>query len=168
MAINLDFIIIQGPPGTGKTVTIAAIVVNWLKPENSGSDDQILVCAPSNTAADYLAERLFPLLGSKMVRYYPTKREDIFNLTMENVKAYSLIAAVIKNCRAAPAADKSNPLSDYCPFVALARKFKVIVIDDHEKDDYDKGRIQMGSEEDFDSDDIEEDDDEDSEDEKEK
>ena len=37
MAINLDFLIIQGPPGTGKTVTIAAIVVNWLLPENPGS-----------------------------------------------------------------------------------------------------------------------------------
>jgi Holliday junction resolvasome RuvABC ATP-dependent DNA helicase subunit len=38
MALNEDFLIIQGPPGTGKTVTIAAIVVNWLNPLNSGSD----------------------------------------------------------------------------------------------------------------------------------
>jgi hypothetical protein len=89
-----------------------------------------LVCAPSNTAADYLAERLFPLLGDKMVRYYPTKREDLFNLTKDNVRPSSLLAAVIKNCRAAPAADKSDPFSDYCPFLDLAKKGKVKVISD--------------------------------------
>ena len=157
MAINEDFSIIQGPPGTGKTLTIAAIVVNWLR-SDAGSFIQTLVCAPSNTAADYLAERLFPLLGDKMVRYYPTKREDLFNLTMENVRPSSLLAAVIKECRAAPAADKSDPLSDYCHFLDLAKIGKVVVISDDEKDDYDKGRVKMstGNETESDEDDDEE------------
>jgi hypothetical protein len=92
-----------------------------------------------------------------MVRYYPTKREDLFNLTKDNVKPYSLLAAVIANCRAAPAADKSDPLSDYCPFVVLAKNYKVVVIDKYEeRDDYDRGRIKMGMEEDLESDELSE------------
>ena len=97
-------------------------------------------------------------MGDKMVRYYPTKREDLFNLTMENVRPSSLLAAVIKECRAAPAADKSDPLSDYCHFLDLAKIGKVVVISDDEKDDYDKGRVKMstGNETESDEDDDEE------------
>ena len=85
-----------------------------------------------------------------MVRYYPAKREDLFNLTMDNVKPYSLIAAVIKNCRAVPKADRFDPMADYCPFVELAKKFKVVVIDDdEEEDDYDRRRIEIGDEDDI-------------------
>ena len=98
MALYELFTIIQGPPGTGKTLTIAAIVINWLAPEFFDSSCKILVCAPSNTAADYLAERLYSLLNNKMVRYYPTKREDLFNLTKDNVKPFTLLAAVIADC----------------------------------------------------------------------
>jgi hypothetical protein len=36
-----------------------------------------------------------------MVRYYPSKREDLFNLTKDTVKPYSLLAAVIADCKAA-------------------------------------------------------------------
>jgi superfamily I DNA and/or RNA helicase len=140
MAINLKFTIIQGPPGTGKTLTIAAIVVNWLKPENGFgcSSFQILVCAPSNSAADHLAEILYSLLKEKMVRFYPPKREDLFNLTKESVKPYSLLAAVIANCEAAPPADKLDPLSDYCPYLELAKLGRVQVIEGDKKDYYDK------------------------------
>jgi hypothetical protein len=40
---------------------------------------KVLVCAPSNTAADFIAERLIqiPMLQDKVIRYYPSKREDI-------------------------------------------------------------------------------------------
>lgn len=123
MALNQSFSIIQGPPGTGKTLTIAAIVMTWLQPENAGSSQQILVCAPSNTAADYLAERLFPLLDSMMVRYYPSKREDLFNLTKDTVKPYSLLAAVIADCKAAALNQPQdfNMSLDSLPFIALAK-----------------------------------------------
>lgn len=64
MAINEPFSIIQGPPGTGKTLTITAIVGSFLQLPPTFSYSKILVCAPSNTAADNLAERLYPLFSN--------------------------------------------------------------------------------------------------------
>lgn len=48
-----DVAIIHGPPGTGKTTTVVQAILETLK-----SEDQILVCAPSNAAVDLLAEKL--------------------------------------------------------------------------------------------------------------
>jgi superfamily I DNA and/or RNA helicase len=57
-ALNLvktaqDVAIIHGPPGTGKTTTLVQAIVEVLKEE-----EQVLVCAPSNTAVDLLVEKL--------------------------------------------------------------------------------------------------------------
>lgn len=49
-----DVAIIHGPPGTGKTTTQVAAI----KALQSRQKQQILVCAPSNTAVDLLAEKL--------------------------------------------------------------------------------------------------------------
>lgn len=48
-----DVAIIHGPPGTGKTTTVVQAILETLK-----SEDQVLVCAPSNAAVDLLAEKL--------------------------------------------------------------------------------------------------------------
>ena len=40
-------------------------------------------------------------MNDKVVRYLPSKREDLLNLTKDNVKPYSLVAAVIADCKAA-------------------------------------------------------------------
>jgi superfamily I DNA and/or RNA helicase len=55
---SLDVAIIHGPPGTGKTTTLVQTILQILKTE-----DQVLVCAPSNTAVDLLVEKL----GEQMV-----------------------------------------------------------------------------------------------------
>lgn len=57
-ALNLvrnaqDVAIIHGPPGTGKTTTLVEVIQHILKEE-----EQVLVCAPSNTAVDLLVEKL--------------------------------------------------------------------------------------------------------------
>ncbi|WP_027001150.1 AAA domain-containing protein [Hugenholtzia roseola] len=48
-----DVAIIHGPPGTGKTTTLVAAIEAILKREK-----QVLVCAPSNTAVDWLVEKI--------------------------------------------------------------------------------------------------------------
>ena len=53
-AVSRPFSMIHGPPGTGKTHTLAAIVYWMLK----NTDEKILICAPSNDAADNLAMML--------------------------------------------------------------------------------------------------------------
>lgn len=65
--------------------------------KNIENQPKVLVCAPSNTAADFIAERLMqiPLLNDKIIRYYPSKREDIFNIKMENVKPYTLLSKFV-------------------------------------------------------------------------
>ena len=95
MALSERLSIIQGPPGCGKTLVVATIVGNWMK--NLQNMPKVLVCAPSNTAADYIAERLYqiPMLQDKMVRFYSDKREDIFNINIERLKPYHLLYKIL-------------------------------------------------------------------------
>lgn len=45
--------VVHGPPGTGKTTTLVEAVFETLRREN-----QVMVCAQSNTAVDWIAEKL--------------------------------------------------------------------------------------------------------------
>jgi regulator of nonsense transcripts 1 len=67
--------LIQGPPGTGKTVTSASLVYHLAK-MYSTMNQQILVCAPSNTAVDQLTEKIHKT-GIKVVRLCAKSREAI-------------------------------------------------------------------------------------------
>lgn len=53
---------IHGPPGTGKTTTLVEVMRQTLTTEN-----QVLVCAPSNAAVDLLVDKLFEA-GVSVVR----------------------------------------------------------------------------------------------------
>ncbi|KIM34475.1 hypothetical protein M408DRAFT_325871, partial [Serendipita vermifera MAFF 305830] len=57
--------VVFGPPGTGKTLTIVEAIrqILWARP-----DARILACAPSNSAADIIAERLTVLGKSQLFR----------------------------------------------------------------------------------------------------
>ena len=48
-----DVAIVHGPPGTGKTTTLVEAIHETLRREN-----QVLVCAQSNTAVDWISEQL--------------------------------------------------------------------------------------------------------------
>ena len=47
--------VIYGPPGTGKSVTVCESILQIFVNLSSA---RILVCAPSNSAADLIAQRL--------------------------------------------------------------------------------------------------------------
>ncbi|KAG2003546.1 RNA helicase [Coprinopsis cinerea AmutBmut pab1-1] len=64
--------IVFGPPGTGKTITIVEAILQILQ---ATPQAKVLVCAPSNSAADIIAERLADHLSSEMLfRMYSPSR----------------------------------------------------------------------------------------------
>lgn len=69
---------------------VSAIVANWMK--DIENPPKVIICAPSNTAADFIAERMqqIPILQNKFIRFYSERREDIFNIDIENIKPYTL------------------------------------------------------------------------------
>jgi len=71
-ALQTPLFLIQGPPGTGKTVTSAAIVYHMAQLKLG----KVLVCAPSNIAADQLSEKIHKT-GLKVVRVCAKSRESI-------------------------------------------------------------------------------------------
>jgi superfamily I DNA and/or RNA helicase len=66
-----DVAVVHGPPGTGKTTTLVEAVFETLNREN-----QVLVCAQSNTAVDCIAEKLVDR-GVPVLRIgHPTRVND--------------------------------------------------------------------------------------------
>lgn len=66
-----DVSIVHGPPGTGKTTTLVEAIYETLRREN-----QVLVCAQSNMAVDWISERLVDR-GVEVLRIgNPTKVND--------------------------------------------------------------------------------------------
>ncbi|KIM34476.1 hypothetical protein M408DRAFT_325872 [Serendipita vermifera MAFF 305830] len=63
--------VVFGPPGTGKTVTVIEAIRQILVADPQA---RILACAPSNSAADIIAERLTVLGKSQLFRLYAPSR----------------------------------------------------------------------------------------------
>uniref|UniRef100_A0A914HGD4 RNA helicase n=1 Tax=Globodera rostochiensis TaxID=31243 RepID=A0A914HGD4_GLORO len=89
--------VLWGPPGTGKTVTLVECVRQLMQRDDSL---RILICTPSNTAADLIARRIMAttkLSRSQIRRYYSLGKnvderdqelDDI--IKMENCSFYGL------------------------------------------------------------------------------
>lgn len=90
-----DFAIIHGPPGTGKTTSLVETINQLIKREN-----QVLVCAPSNSACDLLAEKLHSK-GLLTIRLGNLSRIDpeIVELTLEEKIGSHERAKEIKNAK---------------------------------------------------------------------
>ncbi len=64
--------VVHGPPGTGKTTTLVEAVYETLHREN-----QVMVSAQSNTAVDWIAEKLSRSGGISVLRIgNPTRVND--------------------------------------------------------------------------------------------
>ena len=91
---------IQGPPGTGKTFLASFIIYNIFK-KRENTSDKILVCAPSNSAADNLAQYLLNLLNSfdinsngkkfKILRVYPKAKELMDNNPLKEISLHEKV-----------------------------------------------------------------------------
>ncbi|KAK3055742.1 hypothetical protein LTS18_011781, partial [Coniosporium uncinatum] len=84
--------LISGPPGTGKTKTLVEIALQLIR--HTSGVSHILVCAPSDPAADTLAQRLRHWLGpAKMLRL------NAFQRTFAEVSGELLPYCYVQNDR---------------------------------------------------------------------
>lgn len=94
-----DVSIVHGPPGTGKTTTLVEAIYETLHREN-----QVLVCAQSNTAVDWIAEKLVDR-GVPVLRIgNPTRVNDkmlsfTYERQFENHPAYAELWGIRKSIR---------------------------------------------------------------------
>jgi len=124
--------VIHGPPGTGKTFTLASIV-NILSLEEQGT---ILVCAPSNFAADGIASSIRNLattkkLGKNVLRIYSKSKESNFSETArEDTHEQTVFDSLHLEVR------KTNEWKDNQKLVELWKSkftvhFRIIILDQY-------------------------------------
>ena len=77
-----DVAVVHGPPGTGKTTTLVEAVYETLRREN-----QVLVCAQSNMAVDWIAEKLVDRGVSVLRIGNPTRVTDKIRTTFRESPA---------------------------------------------------------------------------------
>ena len=96
---------IQGPPGTGKTFLASFIIYNIYN-KRKNDTDKILVCAPSNSAADNLAQYLINLINNlnlnsdgkkiKILRVYPKAKELFENNTLKEISLHNKLKIAVE------------------------------------------------------------------------
>jgi hypothetical protein len=111
--IKSGIYLLQGPPGTGKTHTIRGILSTLMTHsrlvDQSKNSIKILVCAPSNTAVDEIANRV---LKEKLYKHNGAPIENISYLRLGNQKkAFFDMRELKKDQKEMPDAVKKITLS---------------------------------------------------------
>ncbi|MCR4994224.1 MAG: AAA family ATPase [Bacteroidales bacterium] len=103
-----DVAVVHGPPGTGKTTTLVEAIYETLRREN-----QVLVCAQSNMAVDWIAEKLVDRGVSVLRIGNPTRVTDkmlgfTYERRFESHPLYTELWAVRKAIRDIYASKSGN------------------------------------------------------------
>ncbi|KAM5569455.1 putative RNA helicase SDE3 [Rosa sericea] len=104
--------VIHGPPGTGKTMTIVEAILQLYK---SQAKARILVCAPSNSAADHILEKLLNEKADVVV-----KEHEIFRLNAPTRPYADIKPDYIKFCC-------SEDCIFNCPPPKALRRYRIII-----------------------------------------
>ncbi|KAH7522288.1 hypothetical protein FEM48_Zijuj07G0122400 [Ziziphus jujuba var. spinosa] len=103
--------VIYGPPGTGKTMTIVEAILQLYRTRKS---TRILVCAPSNSAADHILEKL---LSEKTVE---VKENELFRLNAATRPFEDVNPNHIRFCF-------FNDLIFQCPPLSALLRYRIII-----------------------------------------
>ncbi|XP_014520114.1 probable RNA helicase SDE3 [Vigna radiata var. radiata] len=103
--------LIHGPPGTGKTRTIVETILQLYKYHKNA---RILVCAPSNSAADYILERLLTQQDIEL------RENEIFRLNASTRPYEDVKPEIIRFCF-------FDDMVFKCPPVNALSYYKIII-----------------------------------------
>lgn len=117
-----DVSIVHGPPGTGKTTTLVESIIEVLKRE-----PQVLVCAQSNTAVDWISERLAERDVSVLRIGNPSRVTDsmlacTYERRFENHPDYPTLWAIRRDIRQLYAMPRSKRGRDFHQKVSRLRE----------------------------------------------
>ncbi|ANM57893.1 P-loop containing nucleoside triphosphate hydrolases superfamily protein [Arabidopsis thaliana] len=103
--------VIHGPPGTGKTMTLVEAIVQLYTTQRNA---RVLVCAPSNSAADHILEKLLCLEGVRI------KDNEIFRLNAATRSYEEIKPEIIRFCF-------FDELIFKCPPLKALTRYKLVV-----------------------------------------
>lgn len=103
--------VIHGPPGTGKTKTIVEAILQLYASQNSS---RILVCAPSNSSADHIIEKLLDEQAIEVCK------SDILRLNAITRPVEDVNPKYIRYCCVDDSAFR-------CPYLSQLKRYRIVV-----------------------------------------